>query len=157
MNADAKELILVVDDEPAIRDLLSMVLREQGYRVISAGDGEEALTVAISQKPDLILLDINMPKLDGMATCAKLRINAVTHNIPVIFLTAYNSHDRLEQAIDMGANDFLGKPINLVELGVRVRAMLRTKNVPDEVERLEAYIKTMKELRSQAAGSPPAK
>jgi len=145
--------ILVVDDEAPIRILLTDLLEEKGYAVLTAVDGAAALDCAITQQPDLILLDICMPGMEGMEVCAKLRKNPVTKNIPVIFLTAFNSDERLEQAIDMGANDFLGKPINSIELNVRIKAMLQTRHIPDEVERFSEYIQTMKNLRSQAAKS----
>ena len=152
--SDAKQpRILVVDDEAPIRILLTDLLEEKGYVVLTAVDGASALDCAITQQPDLILLDICMPGMEGMEVCAKLRKNPVTKNIPVIFLTAFNSDERLEQAIDMGANDFLGKPINSIELNVRIKAMLQTRHIPDEVERFSEYIQTMKNLRSQAAKS----
>ena len=142
--------ILVVDDEEPIRTLITDLLEDKGYHVLTAADGEAALIAAITDHPDLILLDIRMPKMDGMQTCAKLRANPVTADIPVIFLTAFNSSEWLDQAIDVGANDFLGKPIHTVEMLVRVRAMLQTRNIPDKVERFGKYIETMKTLRSQA-------
>ena len=143
--------ILVVDDEAPIRILLTDLLEDKGYAVLTAGDGAAAIDCAIAQQPDLILLDICMPGMEGMEVCAKLRKNPITRTIPVIFLTAFNSDERLEQAIDMGANDFLGKPINSVELNVRIKAMLQTRHIPDEVERFSEYIQTMKTLRSQTA------
>ena len=143
--------ILVVDDEAPIRMLLTDLLEEKGYTVLTAADGAAAIDCAIAQQPDLILLDICMPDMEGMEVCAKLRKNPITRTIPVIFLTAFNSDERLEQAIDMGANDFLGKPINSVELNVRIKAMLQTRHIPDEVERFSEYIQTMKTLRSQTA------
>ena len=143
--------ILVVDDEAPIRLLLTDLLEEKGYTVLTAADGAAAIDCAIAQQPDLILLDICMPDMEGMEVCAKLRKNPITRTIPVIFLTAFNSDERLEQAIDMGANDFLGKPINSVELNVRIKAMLQTRHIPDEVERFSEYIQTMKTLRSQTA------
>lgn len=142
--------ILVVDDEPAIREYLKMVLTETGYTVLVAADGREALPVAVQEQPDLILLDIMMPHLDGIATCQQLRERPTTRNLRIIMLTAYDTQDRLEESIVAGADDFLSKPINLTELRVRVEAMLKVKNMADEVDRLEAYIKSMKELRRAA-------
>ena len=148
---DAKQYrILVVDDEVAIRILLTDLLEEKGYQVLTAADGEAGIDTAITHHPDLILLDVCMPNMEGMAVCAKLRQNPVTRQIPVIFLTAFNTNERLEQAIDMGGNDFLGKPINSVELHIRIKAMLQTRHIPDEVERFSEYIQTMKSLRDDA-------
>ena len=143
--------ILCVDDEPAIREFLHRVLTDEGYQVLTAGDGLEALPVAVKEQPDLILLDIMMPSLNGMETCKRLRERPTTRNIRIIILTAYDTRDRLEEAIAAGADDFLGKPIDLTELRIRVRSMLRVKDMHDEADRLEAYIKSMKELRASVA------
>ena len=149
MSTAEQHRILVVDDDPNIVFLLTSLLEEKGYHVLTAANGEIALDCAITDSPDLILLDINLPHLDGMKVCAKLRKNPVTRQIPVIFLTGNNSSDRLEQAIDVGANDFLGKPISSVELFVRIKAMLQTRHILDTAERMTEYIETMKSLRTQ--------
>ena len=153
MSALLQERILVVDDDANIRALLTVLLENEGYQVLTAADGEASLPMAAAEKPDLILLDIRMPKMDGLQACDRLRANPETQKIPIIFLTAFNSHDRLEQAIEMGADDFLGKPIDALELRVRIRAMLQTRNIPSEMERLGEYIKTVKALRAQAMES----
>ena len=149
MSTAEQHRILVVDDDPNIVFLLTSLLEEKGYHVLTAANGEIALDCAITDSPDLILLDINLPHLDGMKVCAKLRKNPVTRQIPVIFLTGNNSSDRLEQAIDVGANDFLGKPISSVELFVRIQAMLQTRHISDTAERMTEYIEMMKRLRPQ--------
>ncbi len=142
--------ILCVDDEPSIREFLHRVLTDEGYQVLTACDGQEALLVAVAERPDLILLDIMMPNLDGMATCRQLRERPTTRNIRIIILTAYDTRDRLEEAIAAGADDFLGKPIDLTELHIRVRSMLKVKDMNDEADRLEAYIQSMKSMRAEA-------
>ena len=148
---DAKKFrILAVDDDPAIVCLLSHLLEDSGYEVLTAATGTVALDCAITDDPDLILLDILLPDMEGMEVCAKLRQNPVTSDIPIIFLTAYNTEDRLEEAMDMGGDDFLGKPINSVELTVRIQAMLQTRNIADEFVRHNEYIKTIKTLRAQS-------
>ena len=149
MSAMLRERILVVDDDANIRSLLTVLLEDEGYQVLTAGDGEAAITTATAEHPDLILLDIRMPKMDGLQVCDKLRTNPETHGIPVIFLTGFNTHDRLELAMEMGGDDFLGKPINAIELRVRIRAMLQTRSIPGEMDRLGEYIKTVKALREQ--------
>ena len=151
MSEAKKSKILCVDDEPPIREILYQVLTGEGYQVLTAGDGQEALAVAAKEQPDLILLDIMMPNLDGMETCRRLRAQPTTHRPRVIILTAYDMRERLEQAITAGADDFLGKPIDLTELRIRVRSMLKVKDMVDEVDRLEAYIKSMKSLRAERA------
>jgi putative two-component system response regulator len=145
--------ILVVDDEDAIREYLQQILTEWGYTVITAADGREALPVAVREQPDLILLDIAMPHLDGIETCKRLRERPTTRAARVIILTAYDTRDRLEESIAAGADDFLGKPINLTELRLRVTSMLKVKDTADAVERLEAYIRSLKELRARDAAS----
>jgi len=125
--------ILAVDDDPALLFLLRTLLEETGYQVLTASDGESAIACATADKPDLILLDIHMPPgMDGLAVCAKLRKIPETRKIRVIFLTAFDTDERLEQAIKMGGNDFLGKPINTVELRLRIQAMLETNPRLDE-------------------------
>ena len=152
MNGSKKYKILCVDDEPAIREFLTEVLMEDGYEVITAADGMEALSMAVEHQPDLILLDIAMPKLDGMETCRRLREESTTRHARIIILTAYNTRDRLEESILAGADDFLGKPVDVTELRIRVRSMLRVKNMQDEAQRLEAHIESMKKLRTESPG-----
>jgi DNA-binding response OmpR family regulator len=146
-----KPKILVTDDEVYIREFLHQVLTDEGYEVVTAADGVEALVVAEREKPDLILLDIKMPNLDGLDTCKELRKRPVTKNCRIIMLTAFDTRDRLEESIVAGADDFLGKPVDLTELQVRVRSMLKVKDMADEVDRLEAYIKSMQELRDRSS------
>ena len=148
MTQERKGKILCVDDEPSIREILHHVLTEEGYEVLTASDGQEALLVAVKERPDLILLDIMMPNLDGMETCRRLRAQPTTRHMRVIILTAYDMRERLEEAITAGADDFLGKPIDMTELRIRVRSMLKVKDMSDEVDRLEAYISSMKGMRT---------
>lgn len=152
MSDAKKSKILVVDDEPYIREFLRSVLTDEGYEVITASDGREALPIAVTEQPNLILLDIMMPDLNGMETCKQLRERPTTRNIRIIMLTGYDTRDRLEESILAGADDFLGKPVDITELRIRVRSMLKVNDMNDEVERLEAYITSMKELRSSSAG-----
>jgi DNA-binding response OmpR family regulator len=150
MGEAKKSKILVVDDEQAIREFLHEILTAEGHVVLTAADGQDALPIAVKEQPDLILLDIKMPILDGLETCRRLRERPVTQRIRIIMLTAFDTRDRLEESIVAGADDFLGKPVNLAELQVRVQSMLKVRDMQDEVERLEAYIKSMNDLRSQA-------
>ena len=151
MTDVTKSRILVVDDDPTIVLLLSNLLEDKGYEVLTAANGAVAIDTAITDHPDLMLLDILLPDMEGMAVCAKLRQNPVTSSIPIIFLTAYNTEDRLEEAMDMGGDDFLGKPINRIELLVRIQAMLQTRHIADEFVRHNEYITTIKTLRAQLA------
>lgn len=153
MSNAKKSKILVVDDEAGIREFLYTVLTQEGYEVITASDGQAGLTMAADQQPDLILLDINMPHLNGMETCRRLREKDTTSHLRVIMLTGYDTRDRLEESIVTGADDFLGKPVDLTELRIRVRSMLKVKDMSDEVERLESYIHSLKVMRGEPTES----
>lgn len=115
--------ILVVEDELPMRTALRDCLERQGYRVLLAEDGEQGLDKAIREKPDLILLDIMMPRLDGFAVCAELR--RLSHKVPILVLTAKGKVEDRVHGLDLGADDFLVKPFSRDELLARVRALLR--------------------------------
>ncbi len=135
--------ILVVDDEWEIRDMLSRFLTEEGYEVIAASNGEEALEFAEKENPQVILLDIVMPGLDGIETCKRLKAEGKTRFIPIIIATAL--WDTYAEAIEAGAEDFVTKPFNLTELSHRVRSMLRVRYLTNELERAVAYIQELGE------------
>jgi two-component system alkaline phosphatase synthesis response regulator PhoP len=116
--------ILVVDDEKDIVDFITYNLRKEGYEVLSAYDGKQALVKA-QQKPDLILLDIMLPELDGYEVCKELRSNACTAGIPVIFLTARGGEVDEIVGLEVGADDYIVKPISPRRLTSRIKAMLR--------------------------------
>jgi len=136
-----------------MRELLQETLSGEGYELLTATDGKDALKQVLGLRPDLILLDIRMPKLDGVTLCKALRVYKETQSIPIIMLTALSSRDRLEECMAAGADDFVGKPFDVVELRMRVRAMLKLKQVNDEVDRLQKYILTLREMRDE--GSAP--
>ena len=115
--------ILVVEDELPMRTVLRDCLERKGYRVLLAADGESALEKALREKPDLILLDIMMPKLDGFAVCAELR--RLANAVPILFLTAKGKVEDRVIGLDAGADDYLVKPFSRDELLARVRALLR--------------------------------
>ena len=117
------ERILIIEDELPMRTALHDVLVGEGYRVLTAPDGESGLKRALEEKPDLILLDIMMPKLDGYAVCAELR--RVANLVPVLMLTAKGQVEDRVQGLDVGADDYLVKPFSTEELLARVRAVLR--------------------------------
>jgi DNA-binding response OmpR family regulator len=114
--------ILVVDDDPKILKALDQALRKEGYEVFRAADGEEALQAVRSSDPDLIILDIMLPKLDGFEVCAKLR---TLSNVPVLILSARGEEMDKVVGFNVGADDYLTKPFRLSELVLRVRAILR--------------------------------
>ncbi|MBI4325103.1 MAG: response regulator transcription factor [Chloroflexi bacterium] len=115
--------ILVVEDELPMRTALRDCLERQGYRVLTAGDGASGLEKALQEKPDLILLDIMMPRLDGFAVCAELR--RLAQAVPILILTAKGKVEDRVTGLDVGADDFLVKPFSRDELLARVRALLR--------------------------------
>jgi DNA-binding response OmpR family regulator len=142
--------VLVVDDDPGMRELITTILATEDATICSAIDGKDAVLKTISEKPDLILLDIRMPKLSGLTVCKAIRAGVETRNTPVIVVTALTATGRLEECMEAGADDFVGKPFQARELLIRVRAMFRTAQVSDRVERLEQYILTVHEMRSHA-------
>ena len=127
-------LILVVDDVPDNVDILQMRLESQGYEVISAGDGEAALAIVRDKLPDLVLLDIMMPKLDGIATVKQLKADTALPFIPVILVTARADAKDVIAGLEAGGDDYLTKPVDQSALMARVRAMLRIKALQDTVQ-----------------------
>jgi DNA-binding response OmpR family regulator len=117
------ERILIVEDETPMRTALADLLAADGYRALTAADGERGLERALAEKPALILLDVMMPKLDGFALCAELR--RLANPVPVLMLTAKGQVDDRVQGLDAGADDYLVKPFSTDELLARVRALLR--------------------------------
>ena len=117
------ERILIVEDETPMRTALADLLASEGYRALTAADGKSGLERALSEKPDLILLDIMMPKLDGFALCAELR--RLANTVPVLMLTAKGQIEDRVHGLDVGADDYLVKPFSTDELLARVRALLR--------------------------------
>ena len=113
----AKATLLVVDDEPAVRRVLVMRLQLAGYRVVCAEDGEEALEVFHRESPDLVVLDVMLPKLDGFAVCRRLRAESC---VPIIFLSALEAISERVAGLDLGADDYLPKPFSPKELEARI-------------------------------------
>lgn len=114
--APAATRILICDDDPVILRLLQVNLELEGYEVLLANDGENALEVANAEKPDLVILDIMMPKLDGYQTCAKLKESPATTDIPVIFLSAKAQQADIDKGREFGVEDYLTKPFDPNEL-----------------------------------------
>ena len=135
--------ILVVDDEPQGAELLEAYLAGTEYDVEIASDGEEAIRKVREFKPDLVLLDVMMPKISGFEVCKKLKGNPSTSSIMILMVTALNELGDIERAVQAGTDDFLSKPVNKAELLKRVDNMLKLRHVTDEVERLRQYIERM--------------
>lgn len=139
--------ILVVDDEPAVRTSLESALRFEGYEVVAVGDGTAALNAAESDAPDLIILDVLMPRLDGIQTVRRLR--AREDMVPVLLLTARDAMGDRVLGLDAGADDYLVKPFGLEELLARVRALLRRSAVESAKASVLTYTDLTMDLNSR--------
>jgi two-component system, OmpR family, alkaline phosphatase synthesis response regulator PhoP len=132
--------ILVVDDNQQNLELLQAYLEDLNCETIPAYDGQEALNIINKAAPDLILLDIMMPKMSGFEVCKKVKASPKTKNIPVIMVTALNEFGDIERAVESGTDDFISKPVNKLELLTRVKTMLKLKHLTDKLERTLAYL-----------------
>ena len=141
--ADPKSRILIADDNQPNVELLEAYLSDIDCDIAIAVDGAETLDKVASFKPDVILLDIMMPKLSGFEVCQKLKGDPATSGIMILMVTALNELGDIERAVAAGTDDFLSKPVNKIELVKRVENMLRLRHISDEVERLRRYIEEM--------------
>jgi putative two-component system response regulator len=132
--------ILVVDDEPSNREVVSRMMKNLGYEVATATDGEAALEAVYHGRPDVILLDVNMPLLNGFDVCRRLKSDTATRLIPVVMLTGLATVEDRVRGIDAGADDFLTKPFVFSELEARVRSLTRLKRYTDELDSAESVI-----------------
>ena len=132
--------ILVVDDNIQNLELLQAYLKDIECETMSAKDGAEAMESVSQNAPDLILLDVMMPKMSGFEVCRRLKNDPATTNIPIIMVTALNEMGDIERGIDSGSDDFVSKPVNKLELLTRVRTMLKLKHLSDKLERTLAYL-----------------
>jgi two-component system alkaline phosphatase synthesis response regulator PhoP len=137
--------ILIADDNAANRELLEAYLASVDCEIEMAVDGEDALAKARSFNPDVILLDIMMPKHSGFEVCEQLKKNTDTCRIMILMVTALNELGDIERGVKAGMDDFLSKPVNRIELVKRVQNMIRLKDTTDELERLRQYIRDMDE------------
>ncbi len=135
--------ILVVDDQEAVRALLEDTLIDNGFKVMTAGNGTEALRILEQTQIDLVLLDVVMPGKSGFEVCREIKSNPLTYLIPVVFVTALSDKESRIQGIDAGADDLLTIPVDQTELLARVRSLLRLKHRTDELERAEAVLFTL--------------
>jgi len=131
--ADVPPRVLIVDDERRNAELLKVMLTPEGYVLLTASCGEDALALLADQQPDLILLDVMMPGMDGYQVATKIKQNPATNNIPVIMLTALDDRNAKMLGLNAGAEDFLTKPVDRAELCVRVRNLLRLKAYGDKL------------------------
>jgi len=142
-----QDRILIADDNEANRELLDAYLGDLDCVIEMAVDGQETLEKAASFKPDLILLDVMMPKFSGFEVCEKIKADDQLKKIMILMVTALNELGDIERAVNAGTNDFLSKPVNRVELLKRVENMLQLKGVTDENERLRQYIQRVEDSK----------
>ncbi|MEO5579201.1 MAG: diguanylate cyclase [Gemmatimonadaceae bacterium] len=140
---EQKKRILVVDDHEDNVEVLRARLEARGYDVLGASDGQEALDTAVRWIPDLILLDVMMPKMDGLEVVRRLKANKDLPFIPVIMQTALDSTERMVAGLEAGADDYVAKPINFAELEARVKSLLRIKKLQEDLAERERQLSEM--------------
>lgn len=141
-NMEDKKTILIVDDEKPIVDILVYNLEKEGYNTLEANDGVTAVEIALNQRPDLILLDIMLPKMDGLTVCKKIRTSL---NVPILMLTAKDEEIDKILGLELGADDYITKPFSVRELMARIKANLRKSEIKENVNNvLSDEIKTKK-------------
>jgi len=128
----AKDKILIVDDEEDILELLSVNLKRDGYEVLRAVNGEDAVSLASAEKPDLVILDLMLPSVDGLTVCRMLKGSTLTRHIPVIMLTARGQETDIIKGLEQGADDYITKPFSPKVLCARVKTVLRRRTQPQE-------------------------
>ncbi len=148
--ADIVGRVLVVDDEPKNRELLKALLEAQGHQVSEAVDGQEGLSATMEGLPDVVLLDVMMPNLDGLEVCRRLKSAAKTASIPVLLVTSLSDRKERLEGIKAGASDFITKPVDTADLVLRVRNAVSAKQLFD---RLEGQYQRLQELEGHA-GQP---
>jgi PleD family two-component response regulator len=132
--------VLIADDNPQGAELLEAYLCDSGYELHTAADGEQTLQEVAAWHPDLVLLDVMMPRVSGFEVCKQLKSDPATQDIAILMITALDQPSDVERAIEVGTDDFLSKPINKSDLLLRVRAMLRSRQYKRELDRALAYI-----------------
>jgi len=148
----APDQLLIIDDDKIIVEILTQSLTLAGYEVTSALDGEEGLALARQLRPDLVLLDVMMPKMDGYAVCRQIKRDTETRLIPVIILTALTDRDDKLRALEVGADEFIRKPPDRQELLIRIRSLLRAKRLHEQVEASYHELRRLEEARNTLTG-----
>jgi CheY-like chemotaxis protein len=143
--AERRSRILIADDNQPNVELMEAFLAEVDCDIAIAVDGRDTLAKVASFQPDLILLDVMMPKLSGFEVCKQIKSDPRTKGIMVLMVTALNERGDIERGVDSGTDDFLSKPVNKVELVKRVENMLKPRHISDELERLRRYIQDLED------------
>ncbi len=141
--AQSPSKVLIADDNPTNVELLEAYLLDLGCEISIAEDGQQTLDAVAKDPPDVILLDIMMPRLNGFEVCKQLKSDPATSGIMILMVTALGEEGDIERAVAAGTDDFLSKPVHKIELVKRVQNMLRLRHVSNEVERLRQYINQM--------------
>jgi two-component system cell cycle response regulator len=144
----AASAVLVVDDNEQNLELIQAYLEDLGCRILAARDGLETLKIVEAEEPDLILLDVMMPRMSGFQACQRIKANPQTRDIPVVMITALNEVGDVERAVESGADDFLTKPVNKLELLTRVRSLLRVRQLRKQLDR------TLEQMRRLGGETP---
>ncbi len=139
--------VLIVDDNEQNLELVQAYLEDLGCQIKTAKDGFETLKQVETDQPDLILLDVMMPRMSGFQACSRIKANPQTRDIPVIMITALNEVGDVERAVESGADDFLTKPVNKLELTTRVKSLLRVRQLKRQLD------KTLEEVRRLGGGA----
>ncbi len=139
-NETQKPKVLVVDDNLQNLELILAYLEDIDCETLSAEGGQQALDIVENNPPDLVLLDVMMPKISGFEVCKRIKNDPKTAEIPIIMVTALSEMGDIERAISSGTDDFLSKPVNKWELLTRVRTMLKLKHLTDQLERTLVYL-----------------
>ena len=135
--------VLIAEDDPQGVELLEAYLADSGYEIRKATDGEATLRLINQWQPDLVLLDVMMPKISGFEVCKRLRANPATRDIAVLMITALDQASDVERAVEAGTDEFLTKPINKKDLSLRIGALLKTRSQKRSLERTLAYIEAV--------------
>src|SRR4051794_5927210 len=146
-----RPLALVVDDDMVLRPLLHEVLRQAGFAVEEAAEGQEALDVFLRARPDIVLLDVMLPDIDGFTVCSTMRALPGGKHTPVLMVTGLNDTESIRRAYEVGATDFITKPLNWEILSHRVRYMLRASRAIEELRQKEAENRALLEDAKRAA------
>ncbi len=148
--------ILAVDDNAQNLELIVAYLETLGCGISTAADGLEAIEKVSQENPDLILLDIMMPRMSGFEVCRKLKSNPETRDIPIIMVTALHEMGDIERGVESGTDDFITKPVNRLELLTRVKSLLRVRHLKNELERTLAYLSEVEARSEDVSGDSPA-
>lgn len=137
--------VLLVDDNEQNLELLEAYLEELGVPIVTATDGQQALDLAAKQKPSVVLLDVMMPRMSGFQACERLKKDPATKDVPVILVTALNEVADQERGVEAGADDFLTKPVNRLELVARVRSLMKVSRLQHDLDAANADLRKLRD------------